>query len=863
MNKQLLSLLFAITISINIWSSSISFGGFWYDLDLNNHTASVTYKGSRYDAYADEYQGNIVIPSSFIYHDGSIFTVTSIGEYAFCDCRGVTSVTIPESITRIDGSAFSNCDGITSVTINSDSITSKTYTTSSNIGTIFGSQVTEYVIGDSIKNIGEYAFSACNITSITIPVNVTEIGNYAFSNCNYLTSVNINSNSVVGRPYNSGSTHYNLSTIFGLQVTEYTIGIGVTSIGKSAFSSSRITNINIPDGVRSIGQSAFASCTSLNSVSMPNSLMYIDDGAFWGCVKLISIDIPDGVTKLASNIFKKSGLTKITLPNRLKSIGTSAFEDCSLKSIIIPDSVTNIGTAAFSGCRYLTSVIIGSNSIKKIEKSVFSGCTSLQSISIPNGVTSIGENAFYFCTSLTDISIPSSVKNIDYDAFYNCKIQNLYITDIAAWCNINVSSAPRASHLYVNNVEIIDLVIPEGVTKIGNLSFCNCSRLKSVTIPNSVTSIGRSAFRACRGLTSVNIGNSVTSIGDNAFDYCDKLTSVSIPNSVTSIGSGAFGSCYGLTSVNIGNSVTSIGDNAFNLCTNLREIKVFMLTPPVINNNVFEKCGENEELLSITCYVPRKAYLAYLQADVWKEFNLSPFDLPTYSITVSAQNGSVTGAGTYDEGSSITLTATANNGYHFTQWNDGNTDNPRTIVLTKDTTFTAEFAINTYTLSVSCNATQGQIEGTSGVYEHGTEHVFKAIPNEGYHFAQWNDGNTDNPRTIVLTKDTTLTAEFAINTYIVQFFGFNSMLIDRQSVDHGANAVAPEAPQVEHYDFVGWDKDFSNVQSNLDVYAQYVKNTEAIDNIETTSTPCKVIDNGTILILRGEKTYSITGSEIR
>ena len=106
-------------------------------------------------------------------------------------------------------------------------------------------------------------------------------------------------------------------------------------------------------------------------------------------------------------------------------------------------------------------------------------------------------------------------------------------------------------------------------------------------------------------------------------------------------------------------------------------------------------------------------------------------------------------------------------GYHFTQWSDGNIDNPRTIVLTQDTTFTAEFAINTYSLSVYCDNISGTIDGESGTFIHLTEHTFTAMPNYGYHFVQWSDGATDNPRTIILTQETAITAEFAKNIYEV------------------------------------------------------------------------------------------------
>ena len=239
---------------------------------------------------------------------------------------------------------------------------------------------------------------------------------------------------------------------------------------------------------------------------------------------------------------------------------------------------------------------------------------------------------------------------------------------------------------------------------------------------------------------------------------------------------------------------------------------------------------------------------------------------PDVTLTVNVNDpnmGNVEGAGSYEKYTERTITAVPNEGYHFVQWNDGNFDNPRTIVLTQDITFTAQFAINQYAVTVSCDPQQGSIEGKSGTFNHGTELTYKAIANEGYHFVQWSDGNTDNPRTIVLTEETTISAEFAINVYLVQFFGFNEVLLSSQDVEHGTAAVAPEAPKVDHYDFVGWDKEFTNITSNLDVYALYEKNTEGVENVTDYVVPQKIVVDGQVLIHRGDKLYTLQGQEVK
>ena len=238
------------------------------------------------------------------------------------------------------------------------------------------------------------------------------------------------------------------------------------------------------------------------------------------------------------------------------------------------------------------------------------------------------------------------------------------------------------------------------VTSIGNNAFAYCSSLTSVTIGNGVTSIGEAAFSGCSGLTSVTIPNSVTSIGEAAFWYCRSLTSVTIPNSVTSIGSSAFSGCSSLTSVTIPNSVTSIGDWAFYGCTGLTSVTIEADTPPTIGFYCFYSYVDyynNDFPLNISIYVPCGSLDTYKTAEGWSDYayRIKYAPLP-YKISTQAENGSVTTTDvatlTICDEPFITCTATPDYGYHFVQWSDGNTDNPRTIVLTQDTTFTAEFA---------------------------------------------------------------------------------------------------------------------------------------------------------------------------
>ena len=222
------------------------------------------------------------------------------------------------------------------------------------------------------------------------------------------------------------------------------------------------------------------------------------------------------------------GLTTANIPASVTYSGTTY-------------SVTSIGEQAFNGCSSLTSVTIG-NSVTSIGSIAFGGCSSMTSVTIPNSVTSIGGRAFYGCSSLTSVTIPNSVTSIGDYAFYDCSsLTKVNITDIAAWCNIAFGSSDAnplyyAKYLFVNDVEVTDLVIPNIVTSIGGLAFSGCSGLTSVTIPNSVTSIGQYAFDGCSSLTSIEFPASLEYFDLGVINGCTGLLSIKIPSSVLSCG---------------------------------------------------------------------------------------------------------------------------------------------------------------------------------------------------------------------------------------------------------------------------------------------------------------------------------------
>ena len=406
---------------------------------------------------------------------------------------GLTSYTIPNSVTSIVEETFAGCSSLTSITI-----------------------------PNSVTSIGDCAFSGCSsLTSITIPNSVKSIEYDAFSGCSSLKSVKVSNKYCYDyfKKLDVSDITFIVSTLEEyeeaqkLGATKLAIdsnskyasedGLCLIDNGKLIlFIGKDITEYTIPESVTSIEYGAFNGCNRLKSVKVANKDCYdyfkdkVANIAFYGANA--SDDgrclIIDGKLK----IFIAKGITEYTIPESVTSIGEGAFMYCSsLTSITIPNSVTSIGYEAFEGCSSLTSITIP-NSVTSIGWYAFYGCSGLTSITIPNSVTSIGWYAFYGCSSLTSITIPDSVKSIGYEAFKDCsnlksvKVANKdcydYFQDEVANIAFYGTNASDDGKCLIIDGEL-KIFIAKGITEY--------------TIPESVTSIGKDAFYNCDNLTSI------------------------------------------------------------------------------------------------------------------------------------------------------------------------------------------------------------------------------------------------------------------------------------------------------------------------------------------------------------------------
>ena len=373
--------------------------------------------------------GAVSIPSTL---DG--YPVTSIGDWAFADCAGLTNVTIPDSVTNIGWAAFYGCIGLTSITI-PDSVTKIEHHAFYNCY-----ELTSVAIGNGVTRIEENTFELCSsLVRVTMGNGVTSIGDGAFSGCSDLASITIpnNDNPIYSSRNGLLLTKDGQTLVQGVN-GDVTIPDGITSIGAGAFDGrSGLTSVQIGAGVTNIGDRAFHGCSDLASVRLPDSVTDIGDGAFSECTRLGSVTIGTNVT----------------------SIGEQAFYNCSrLESVTLPERVTRIEPETFNGCSRLESVKIGS-AVTFIGYNAFASCGSLASVTIPHGVTDIEAEAFSDCSRLTSVTIPHSATNIGDWAFYGCSSLRMALAPCALEDDINdrevfLDCAPDIQIVYYGDDDI-------------------------------------------------------------------------------------------------------------------------------------------------------------------------------------------------------------------------------------------------------------------------------------------------------------------------------------------------------------------------------------------------------------------------
>ena len=632
----------------------------YYNLNAETKQATVI---SSYTKYS----GDIKIPETIIYN-GKTYSVTTIADNAFNSCSDLTSISIPNNVTSIGNGAFNGCDGLTKVEINSNNIISGY----NNIVNIFGNQVKEYIIGESVTSIGEYVFSNCiSLTSVTIGNSVKSIGTSAFYGCTSLSSVNI--------------------------------GNSVIEIGSGAFSDcSVLTSINIPNSVTTIGNYVFSGCSGLSSVTIGKGVTKIGVGAF-DCNNLKSVHISNLAVWCSISFGNGYGSNPIQIAHHLYLNGEE------IKDLVIPDNVTSIGQYAFDGCESLTSVTIP-NSVTTVGKDAFDGCNGLKSVNIsdlaawcnilfsnkeasplhsgaslylndkllqgevniPEGALKIGSYSFYGLKGVSKFIVPSTVQTIEQYAFNSDFVSEVAInaTSIISLKDVSAFNAKTAIYVQDDLVsdyreasvwkDIKDQIFIAGLLQVTVDLEANphspalLSVLNTLEQANSEYKISTLTNLKIRGtingwdilmirnkmpnLRNLDLGEATILDNDGGMEYytgyhtiagtispymfyeVDNLRSIVLPEDITYIGEKAFGSS-GLQRVSIPGTVKEIGYSAFSQCYGLISLELNKGLE-TINREAFYLCYSLREI-SLPSTLKRINQYAFCMCSSLKEIDFS------------------------------------------------------------------------------------------------------------------------------------------------------------------------------------------------------------------------------------------------
>ena len=539
-----------------------------YTLDDANRATITGYNGSAAALY---------IPEEIDGHE-----VVAIGDGAFKNRTDLKTVMIPDSVTKISGMAFYGCSGLGNVTLskNLKSLGSSTFGNCDGLTQIEIPKSLERAGDDYFASYAPGAFSGCkNLKHISFEEGITEIAYKLFSNCTGLEEITIPDTVTTIK----GNAFYECSNLSKVKLSE-----NLTVIEADAFQEcNSLQNIELPEGLSEIKDRAFYQCSNLKEIKIPDSVTKIEGSAFYECKKLQNVTLSKNLESLGSSTFGNcDGLTQIEIPKSLERAGDDyfasyapgAFSGCKnlknvsfeagttviayklfsnctgLEKITIPDTVTTIKGYAFYECSNLKEIQIG-NGLKEIGDSVFYECTSLQKVLFPDTVNSMGTSIFYNCINLTEVHLPNIRQNIMANTFYNCK----KLTTI----NFPSTLTTIGDSAFYGCESLPEAILPSGLEEIESNAFKNCKSLKKAVVPDTVSSIGSSAFYGCEALTDITLGSKLKKIDSQTFYGCIALPSIVIPYNVTTIGDSAFVNCTKLTQITVPRNTASIESNAF------------------------------------------------------------------------------------------------------------------------------------------------------------------------------------------------------------------------------------------------------------------------------------------------------------
>ena len=784
--------------------------------------------------------------------------LSSIGVNAFKNCSGLTLVTLPPFLTSIGNYAFYNCSGlIGDLTIPNTVVTIGNYAyynCSGYTGTL--------TIGNSVTSIGNAAFSGCTglIGNIMIPDSVTSIGSSAFYNCTGITgSLTIpNSVTTIGENAFRGCSGF---------TGTLTIGNSVTSIGNSAFErcSNLVGNIDIPNSVTSIGSYAFNNCHGFTGyLTIPSSVTTIGGSAFTNCSGLSEVYynvtnhddinggsynypfqscgghlvIGDDVVRIPSNMFRNANFTgTLTIPNSVIAINDNAFNNCRYFSgtLVIPNLVNTIGIGAFQDCDGLSEIILG-NDVMIMGNKAFYSCSGLQKVTLPEPMTVIGDEVFKYCTQLNVVNMQSTqAPSIGQDVFANnaaSRIINIpcYTTENysngywSEWSDALNEMCDEYEIMVEVNPSVAGSVTGEGIyyysemctlTAVGNLDYPFLNWTKNGVVVSTEATYSFGVTESCTYVA-------------NFEPHVYEITATANPTEGGTIsGAGTYTeetACTLTATANVGYAFVNWTKDEVEVST--------------------------ESTYSFTVTEDATYVANFIEQTI------------SYEIIATAnptEGGTVSGAGTYEEGETCTLIATANEDYTFVNWTkdevEVSTESTYSFTVTEDAAYVANFLEETvsYEIIATANPAEGGTVSGAGTYEEGETCTLIATANDGYIFVNWTkdevEVSTESTYSFTVTEDAAYVANFIENqggitqtssfsqgynwwsTYIEQE-GINGLAMLQEGLGNNGVTIRSQASgYTDYYQGYGWYGSLSSI------------NNESSYRV-ITSTPCTITMTG-------------------
>jgi uncharacterized repeat protein (TIGR02543 family) len=786
--------------------------------------------------YDDSYlnmSGTVSVPSE-VTVDGYTYQVKHMGDGVFQNCKKITSVALPGSVTTISSNAFENCTALTTVTFSTalDTIKASAFRGCTSLQTP--------TLPSTLKSIGTYAFCDCkSLTYMNIPAGVLAIVDSCFAGC-------------------SKMEHFYLNE-------------GILSIRKSAFANTALTTLTLPSTLKWFGDNVFDGCSKLESLrSMvaepptvePNTLSGIDVTKCYLYVPAGSLEKYEAATYWNDFIYKqeKALKGKIQVDNlwfELKEDFTAAVtyetnKEDNYKDLVgeitVPDNVS------YKGIQYK--------------------------------VTTIGYQAFKNAKNISVVNLPEDMDRIEYQAFSHT---NVYDINIPATISYLYNKAFEESAIWVSNMDIQHTVYFDHCLLYHEQNYIN----GPINVEAGTRLIATNAFSGDQYITEVHIPEGVTCLCEGAIDWMPLLQVVSLPSTITYIGKGFINSTSVTYLKTIYNYMEEpyMAEGLFQGWGAEDKAKVTLYVPagtkaayegtdvwgdfnivemePIYtvvfedaNGNVLKTEKRQKGESATAPDAPNIVGYEFVGWDtdftnIQSDLTVKPlYQLKTFTVTFVDKDDTELKKETVEYGKDATAPEPpVHEGYHFTGWN------PSYEIVKADVTVKAQYDINTYTVTfVDWDDTELKKE----TVEHGKAATAPKDPErDGYTFTGWEPSDFTN-----VTSDLIVKAQYQQNItyYTVKFIDYDDTVLKTQKVAKGHDATPPEDPYRKGYIFIGWDEDYTNVQKNLDIYARYkIKpDEEALEDVQRDDVPCtKVIRDGQLYLIYNGTMYNVQGGTVK